>query len=234
MLNKNNILSSKERSNRPMKQQQQYTIIHNNNHRFSADASQLTPKQLKHHMHHYKHIFTPYTMKVTGIVIITIDILLLLIWFAGSIYNVSQLHVDICYTEIFIVHFLILIHFALGMCISQIVDGIMKDSESINNESKKLLNYYTPLSWSFTSLVSLLGDVSLLAYAIRSHIIVGDADVCKTSRILHIAYDVIAVIISLTSITWFIVFASYTLDHTIHLNKEERGDGEGEHHHHHH
>ena len=185
-------------------------LIHNHHHQHYHLS-----KEHIHYDHHYNHIFTPNTMKITGIVIISLDIFLLLIWFAGAIYNISQLDKDICYTEIFIVHFLILIHFALGMCISNIIDAIMKEEKEIieKRESDKLMNYYTPLTWIFTSIVSTFGDAILLAYAIRSHIIVGDGDICKPSRILHITYDVVAVLISLTSVIWFIVFAFYTLDH---------------------
>lgn len=154
------------------------------------------------------------SMKITGIIILVIDALLLLSWTAGQIYIICNLE-EHCFTELFIVHFLILIHFALAIFITIMLNDIIKEEQkNKGNKTPVILSFYnySPLPWIFVSILSFLGDVILLAYAIKAYIIAHD-DPCMTSRKVHIAYDTIATLVSLLSIIWFIAFSFFVLRH---------------------
>ena len=65
------------------------------------------------------------SMKIMAIFIIVFDLVLLVVWFAGMSAILSKLQDDICFNEVFIVHFFILIHFAMGMSIASMVSDII-------------------------------------------------------------------------------------------------------------
>jgi len=158
-----------------------------------------------------------------AIAIVAMDIILLIIWFAASIYLVVKTGVAPCYDAEFIFHFLILIHFALGLTISNIVGEIEKE-EYIHQEKRpanavtpSTLQYlpyviYSPFSWIFTSLIVLCGDITLFASAIRFYDIGASlGDECQPDRLARIFFDALALIISLVTVIWFILFAIYAI-----------------------
>ncbi len=173
-------------------------------------------------------------MKITGIVIITADLLLLLIWFGGAMYIIHNLSVSVCFFEVFFAQFFIVFHFVLGMCITGIVKDIMNQQKerqslvSMGNERRvrgttspyspgfedEPLSYYfySPLTWIYTSVISFFGDLALLCYSIKIYTMAED-DVCHAIKIGHIAFDSIALFISITSIIWWIVFSIYCITH---------------------
>lgn len=157
--------------------------------------------------------FTLKRMKTVAITIITFDIILLLSWLSGAIYLVTKLDTH-CYESQFTNHFFILIHFALALCITGIVDEIEK--EELKHENKEITTsmpyqFYSPFSWIFTSILSLFGDIILLAAASHEYNTMHEEDECTNARIMHITLDVIALIISVISIIWFILFSFYTI-----------------------
>src|ERR1700742_641153 len=129
-------------------------IMNNNNNTTTTSSSWFTPKR----------------MKEIAIVIITLDLILLVIWFGGSIYIIVNLDIA-CFENQFITNFLILLHFALGMCITNIESEIEKEEikHKIDNggDGKPLLylpyQFYSPTTWIFTSIISFGGDVILLS-----------------------------------------------------------------------
>lgn len=151
------------------------------------------------------------SMKITGIIIVVLDIILLLLWASGGFYNISQLHNDVCFSFVFVVHFLIVCHFILTIVITAIIDIIIKEEKKANSRGRTInklpYEYYTPLTWIFASIVALLGDVSLLVFTAMEHSSIGNDDECSESRIFHIAFDSLAIIVCLISIVWFIVFS---------------------------
>ena len=163
-------------------------------------------------------IFSAKTMKTMGIIIVTIDLLLFLFWVAAGFYYIAMLQDDICFTETYITHFLITIHFALAFCITSIVDDIIKEEHNLKARNRNLslklaYNFYHPFSWSFTSIISFFSDLSLLVYAIRQYILLlGINDQCNTARKMHISLDVIAVIVDIISIIWFLIFSFKTIE----------------------
>jgi len=164
--------------------------------------------------------FNAKTMKITGIVIVTIDLFLFMFWLGGGFYYISKLQDDICFTETFITHYLVLIHFCLAMFITSLVDDILKEEHNLKARNKTLplklpYNFYKPFTFIFTSILAFFGDLSLLVYAIRQYILlIGINDQCQIARSLHIAFDVIAVFVSLISIIWFTVFSFKTIENS--------------------
>lgn len=159
--------------------------------------------------------FTAPRMKRIAIGIISVDLFLLIFWVVGSI------HIGInwetaCFRTSAIFHFLILIHFALGMYITS-MEGVIAAAEyEAREKGLKLLRLpfqsYNLLTWIFTALVSTLGDSTLLSWAARElQISPAGTDECHEARILHITFDSLALAVSLITVLWFILFASYTL-----------------------
>ena len=176
-------------------------------------------------------LFTPQRMKVVADVIVALDLaLLILIWLPGAIYLIYNLDTA-CFGIEFIIHFIILLHFALGMAIAWVSSQIDNEEEEYRekfyehfmngpspmkgNPVPPPLQYvsyrvYSPLAWIFTSLISLVGDSVLLAAAVRTFRL-GVADECRDARITHLAYDTVALALSLASIIWFVLFAIYVI-----------------------
>jgi len=154
-------------------------------------------------------------MKAVIIGILSIDGILLLLWIGGSIYLLSNKGgLDPCFHEEFVSHFLILIHFALPICIAGILDSILLvENEEHTKEYIDNLPYqfYSPVAWSITGVISLFGDIFLLTSGIVDHIHFGSSDQCITARKLHITFDSVATLTSLFSVLWFIVFSFYYL-----------------------
>lgn len=174
-------------------------------------------------------------MKIVADVTVALDLaLLILIWLPGAIYIIVNLDTA-CFDVEFILHFIILLHFALGMSIAGVSSEIEKEEEeykekfhehfmsgsastptiSMVNPTPPPLQYvsyrvYSPLPWIFTSIISLGGDAVLFAAAIRVYRL-GIVDECQTSRIAHIAYDTVALALSLVSVIWFVLFAIYVI-----------------------
>jgi len=165
-------------------------------------------------------------MKQMAIAIVSMDLILLVIWFAASIYLVVKAGVAPCYDVEFFFHFFILIHFALGLTISNIVGEIEKE-EYLHQERQEqkrpvvapseTLQYlpyviYSPFSWIFTSFIALGGDITLFASAIRFYDIGGSlGDECQPDRLARIFFDALALVISIISVLWFILFAIYAI-----------------------
>ena len=159
--------------------------------------------------------FSARAMKSVGDAIIIMDVILLLAWISGAIYILVNYY-TLCFQAEFVVHFLILIHFALGMCITSILDAIgmelSRAEEARRPEPITLpLQFYSPREWLFTSLLSLSGDTLLLIASVLGLQAYGDTDECKHARIAHIAFDSLALLVSLITIGWFIAFAIYTI-----------------------
>jgi hypothetical protein len=171
--------------------------------------------------------FTPEHMKTVAIVVVTLDLVLLVVWFASSIFLLVTAD-QVCYAAEFVLHFFIMVHFALGMAISNIVGIIDKEQYEYRErllasglslavaKTRKLqyLPYvvYSPFSWIFTALIALSGDTILLASAIRLYQLGGDlGDSCQDFRIARIAFDSLATAVSVITIIWFILFAAYCI-----------------------
>jgi hypothetical protein len=171
--------------------------------------------------------FTPERMKTVAIVVVSLDLVLLVVWFASSIFLLVTAD-QVCYAAEFILHFFIMVHFALGMAISNIVGIIDKEQYeyrerllasglSLAVAKTRQLQYlpyvvYSPFSWIFTALIALAGDTILLGSAIRLFQLGGDlGDSCQDFRIARIAFDTLATAISVFTIVWFILFAAYCI-----------------------
>lgn len=169
---------------------------------------------MKNRQQEEKTWFTVTRMKNMAIAIITIDLILLLVWFCGAIYILVNLETH-CYEVQFITHFLILIHFALGMYVATTEGEITKQQEEARMRGKILIKLpyyaYSPLTWIFTGLISFSGDLMLLVAAVRNYAIIGNADECQNSRAAHIGFDVIALIISIVTVLWFVIFSIYSV-----------------------
>ena len=164
--------------------------------------------------------FTVDRMRSIAITIISLDLFLLVLWFAGTIYIIVELDVALCFNDQFVLHFLILIHFALGMCIANLYDSATREQDEFRERGQQLIklpfHYYQPLTWIFTAIISFTGDLVLLVAGIRNYIIVSNdevGDMCRNARISHIAFDAVALLVSCLTVLWFIAFASYTIDH---------------------
>lgn len=155
-------------------------------------------------------------MKTFAIVILSLDALLLLIWLAGAIYIITQLEVP-CFEVQFIVHFLILIHFALATYLASLIGEISKAQQRYYrthpcHEIQQLpYHFYFPVAWIAVSLVSFIGDIILFTAGIRIYQLRAGLDECQPSRLAHLIFDVVAILISLVSILWFIAFTIYTI-----------------------
>ncbi len=174
-------------------------------------------------------------MKITAYTVIALDlVLLVLVWLPGAIYIIYNLDTA-CFAVEFIIHFLILMHFALCMAIAWVASQIESEEEEYKEKfHEQFLNraspatvtpmtsltpppleyvsyrVYSPLAWIFTGLVSLIGDGVLLAAAIRTYNI-GALDECRNSRIAHLAYDTVAFSLSVVTVVWFILFAIFVI-----------------------
>lgn len=155
-------------------------------------------------------------MKTIGWVIVALDILLVLIWFAGGIYSIVMLE-QACFEVQLITHFLILIHFALGFYLASMVGEIDREQQKAASRGRRLIQlpylFYLPLAWIFVSVTALAGDVLLLTAGIRIYLLRSREadDGCQTARFIHILFDSFAVLICLITIVWFIVFSLYTI-----------------------
>ncbi len=159
--------------------------------------------------------FTAARMKRIAIGIVTVDLVLLVLWFAGSIHIAVNFGID-CYQESAITHFLILIHFALGMYITNMQGMIANAQYEAREKGRelKVLPYqaYNLLTWIFTALISTLGDTTLLTWAGQDLSLHPEGtDECHEARLLHIAFDSIALTVSLLTVLWFVVFAACTV-----------------------
>ncbi len=162
--------------------------------------------------------FTAQRMKKIGLTLVTLDILLILLWCAGSLEIAVYLSQGVpCYVQSATVHFLILIHFALAMFLTSQVSGILDIEDKARRKHKQppvILppNSYYPLSWSFTALISTAGDGTLLTWAIIDLVNHPSGfDECNTTRILHTLFDALALAVSVVTVLWFIAFALCTL-----------------------
>lgn len=158
--------------------------------------------------------FTAARQRHIAIALATADLLLLVIWFSGSIYLADEfVHGDACYRALQAPqHFVILIHFALGMFITNMEGAITLETERAREVGERViaLSYatYSPLTWIFTGLVALLGDITLLTWAVLAYTLIEeDAPLCRTPQILHIVFDSVALFISALVVLWFIVFS---------------------------
>lgn len=164
-------------------------------------------------------------MKTFASVILALDALLLLIWTGGAIYIITQLE-HLCFDTQFIVHFLILIHFALAAYMATIIGEISKEEERArrraaafnpsrpycHSELQQLpYTFYLPVAWIAIATISLVGDVILLSAGVRIYQLRAGRDECDAQRLVHIIFDVVATLISLVAIVWFIVFTIYTI-----------------------
>ena len=159
--------------------------------------------------------FTASRMRNIAIVIVTFDIILLGMWIGGAGYIAHSLATIDCFHEQMTPHFLIIVHFVLALHLAALVSEIDKERHlhktQTGRELIRLPYYvYAPFAWILTSLVSLSGDVILLAWVVIEYTH-ATADECESLRILHISFDLIALIASLVSIIWFIVFSIYTV-----------------------
>lgn len=159
--------------------------------------------------------FTASRMRNIAIAIVTIDIILLGMWIGGAGYIAHSLATIDCFHDQATPHFLILIHFVLALHLAALVGEINKErymhKTQTGRELIRLPYYaYAPFAWILASLVSLSGDVILLAWAVIEYTH-STTDECDSLRILHISLDLIALIVSLISILWFIVFSFYTV-----------------------
>ena len=152
-------------------------------------------------------------MKKTAIAILSFDILLLIAWTANAAYLAFNLKLE-CFHSQAIVHFLILFHFVLAIHMANLVGEITREQFHASEAKKKLtllpFYIYSPLAWILISLLSLVGDVVLLTWAIIEYRGI-EADECNVARITHITLDSVALVISVVSIVWFVVFASATI-----------------------
>lgn len=166
------------------------------------------------------------SMRNTGITIVSLDLILLVMWACGGWYNISQQGTDPCFSFVFVVHFLIVCHFILIVVITAIVDLIIREEKKAKDQGKVLHKlpyaYYTPLTWIVSSLVALLGDVSLLSFSISEFRDIGFDDKCRNSRIFHIAFDSLAVFVCLLTILWFLVVSFTSIEDTP-VPVEEKG-----------
>lgn len=159
--------------------------------------------------------FTWQRMKRIAIGIIAVDLFLIAFWYAGSVYISLNFTVP-CFKAAAISHFLILIHFALGMYICN-MESIISTAENEARERGqrlKRLPYqaYGLLAWSFTATVSTLGDLTLLTWAIQDvQENPAGSDQCDTARILHATFDALALFVSVITVVWFILFTSCTV-----------------------
>jgi hypothetical protein len=161
--------------------------------------------------------FTVRHMKRVAIVLLTLDIILLLIWLGGAIFLLTQLGVAPCFESQLVIHFLILIHFALGTYLSNMVGEISREERrfAVKYPQQCLLrlpyHFYLPLSWIFIGIVSFVGDLILMVGGILLYQIRGGQDECQTTRLTHIIFDAVAVAISIVTILWFLFFSFYTI-----------------------
>lgn len=153
-------------------------------------------------------------MKTFATVLIAFDIFLLLLWWGGSGYILVNIETACFHGQVY-PHFFILIHFVLGMYMACMVGEISKELHVhyLNNGRVLALlpyHFYQPLCWILTSLISLSGDIFLICLAALEykHAPIDD---CNTARILHIAFDTLALITSIISIVWFVIYSYYTI-----------------------
>ncbi len=154
--------------------------------------------------------------------LVVFEAILLATWLAGAIYIVANLEIE-CFEVQFVVHFLILVHFALAAYLLTVVAEISKAQENYKRKhpSRELTllpyTFYLPVVWIGIALLSLVGDIILLVGGIRLYTIrssgggINEDAKCQTSRLAHIIYDGIATLISLVTIVWFIIYTLYTI-----------------------
>ena len=172
-------------------------------------------------------LFTPQRMGITAHVIVALDLFLAVVWVAGIVYILIAFPSP-CFVEQFVTHFLILFHFVLGLTIAGIGSQIesaeydhqekqrtLSDDPNVRVEPLRYVPYqiYSPLKWIFAALISTAGDTALLVAAIKAYQSASTSvpDECATSRILHITYDSVALVISLATVLWFILFGAYVI-----------------------
>ena len=158
--------------------------------------------------------FTARRMRNTAIAIVSFDIILLALWISGAGYITHNLTIE-CFHDQSISHFLIIVHFVLGLHLAAMVGEIGKELRLFKSRTGKELlrlpyHFYEPFAWVLTSLVSLSGDVILLSWAVIDYTHAA-SDECDTSRILHISFDTIALISSVVSIIWFLLYTFCTI-----------------------
>lgn len=167
--------------------------------------------------------FTVRRMKTFASVILALDALLLLIWTGGAIYIITQLE-HLCFDTQFIVHFFILIHFALAAYMATIIGEIAKEEERArrrapHRELQQLpYTFYLPVAWIAIATISLVGDVILLSAGVRIYQLRMGRDECDAQRLAHIIFDIVATLISLVAIVWFIVYTIYTIKRRVPLS----------------
>ena len=166
------------------------------------------------------HWFTATRQRRIAIALVAADLLLLVIWFAGSIFFAESFHGgNACIRDKQAPqHFVILIHFALGMFITNMEGVITLEKEKERDEGKELitLSYanYWPLTWIFTGLVALLGDITLLTWASLEYgLILEEHPECRTPQILHIVFDSFALAVSVLVVAWFLLFSAFRTRH---------------------
>jgi hypothetical protein len=159
-------------------------------------------------------------MRRIAISLAAMDFLLIFAWFGGSIYLARQFHDgDPCYRGgQTLQHFVILFHFALGMFITNVASIITLERERVLEHGRRLitLSYatYYPLTWIFTGVVALLGDITLLTWAaLEYEEIVAHEPECRNAQVAHITFDSFALLVSLLVVLWFILFSAFRTRH---------------------
>lgn len=170
--------------------------------------------------------FTVRRMRAIGNVIWTIDLLLAIMWFVGGIY-ISVFFNQACMRDEAVFHFLILIHFALWAKIDELLSEIQKEEMRFRDGGQlmpEMLPYeiYAPRGWAGVGFLSTAGDAILLTWGCLSLVLFADAgDTCQMARAFHIAFDSVALFVSLMSVLWFILYACVTLTVERHANYDK-------------
>ena len=134
------------------------------------------------------------------------------------VYVLNNFWADACFQESDKSNFLIIFHFTLCASIADITADIGKEEtrEGIADGTITKLPYrfYKPVLWAITGVISLVGDIILLAAgSLVYQLSLSNGDLCTNSRIAHIVIDVVALSITIVSILWFIIFSFYYIKH---------------------
>jgi hypothetical protein len=162
--------------------------------------------------------FTTKRMRDIALAILIMDCILAVIWIFGAAYVLYQKknNPDLCFGDQFVLHMLILFHFVLAMAVAGIYSEIQKEAMRYRDRKQPLpevlpFEIYTPFLFFFASFIALSGDTVLLANAAIDYDIGDPTDACRAARIAHISYDTIALLVSVTSVIWFILFSTLTI-----------------------
>jgi hypothetical protein len=169
--------------------------------------------------------FTIVMMKNVFILFLAIDMLVLGAWISLEGYVLNHFWSDSCFQDNDKSNFLIIFHFTLCASIADIVSDISKEearAEIRDGTIKKLpYEFYKPVLWAVTGLISLAGDAILLsAGTLVYQLSISNGDSCSNTRLSHIAVDVLALSVTILAIIWFIIFSFYYIKHKKNINKK--------------